>query len=113
MVALPQIQLTGLAHLDNPWGVTLLHIVFQLSFSVLLFTAFLRSIPGELEESARIDGASEWQIFSRVVIPQIKGTIITVATGARFFGPEAPPPPAPCGSAATPAVNAPLPSASH
>ncbi len=40
-------------------------------------------------------------------------TIITVATGARFFGPEAPPPPAPCGSAATPAVNAPLPSASH
>ena len=32
--------------------------MFQLSFSVLLFTAFLRSIPFELEESARIDGAT-------------------------------------------------------
>lgn len=40
-------------------------------------------------------------------------TILTVATGARFFGPEAPTTPALCGSAATPAVNAPLPSASH
>src|SRR5690606_164059 len=45
VVALPQIQLSGLAGLDNPGGVALLHIMFQLSFSILLFTAFLRSIP--------------------------------------------------------------------
>ena len=58
VVALPQIQLTGLLGLDNPVGVAILHIMFQLTFSVLLFTAFLRSIPLELEESARIDGAT-------------------------------------------------------
>ena len=58
VLALPQIQLTGLVGLANPVGVTILHIMFQLSFSVLLFTAFLRSIPFELEESARIDGAT-------------------------------------------------------
>ena len=58
VLALSQVKLTGLAHLDNPFGVALLHVMFQLSFSVLLFTAFLRSIPAELEESARIDGAS-------------------------------------------------------
>ena len=63
VVALPQIQLTGLVGLANPVGVTILHIMFQLSFSVLLFTAFLRSIPLELEESARIDGATTWQTF--------------------------------------------------
>ena len=78
VVALPQIQLTGLAHLDNPWGVTLLHIVFQLSFSVLLFTAFLRSIPGELEESARIDGASTWQTFWTLIFPLLAPMSATV-----------------------------------
>jgi raffinose/stachyose/melibiose transport system permease protein len=63
VVALPQIQLTGRVGLDNPFGVIILATMFQLSFSVLLFTAFLRSIPIELEESARIDGASTWQTF--------------------------------------------------
>ncbi len=78
VVALPQIQLTGLVNLDNPIGVTLLHIVFQLSFSVLLFTAFLRSIPAELEESARIDGASTWQTFWTLVFPLLAPMSATV-----------------------------------
>jgi raffinose/stachyose/melibiose transport system permease protein len=69
VVALPQIKLTAMAGIDNPVGVALLHIVFQLSFSVLLYTAFLRSIPMELEESARIDGATTWQIFRRIILP--------------------------------------------
>jgi len=69
VVALPQIQLTALTSLDNPIGVGILHAMFQLSFSVLLYTAYLRSIPIELEESARIDGASTWQIFWRIILP--------------------------------------------
>lgn len=78
VVALPQIQLTGLLRLDNPAGVTLLHIMFQLSFSILLFTAFLRSIPAELEESARIDGASTWQTFWRLIFPLLAPMSATV-----------------------------------
>ncbi|WP_425825381.1 carbohydrate ABC transporter permease [Streptomyces fractus] len=69
VVALPQIKLTALLHIDSPVGVILLHIVFQLSFSVLLYTAFLRSIPVELEESARMDGAGTWQVFRRIILP--------------------------------------------
>lgn len=69
VVALPQIKLTAQIGLDNPVGVAVLHAMFQLSFSVLLHTAFLRSIPVELEESARIDGASTWQVFRRIVLP--------------------------------------------
>lgn len=78
VLALPQIQLTGLAGLDNPGGVILLHIMFQLSFSVLLFTAFLRSIPLELEESARIDGASTWQTFWQLIFPLLAPMSATV-----------------------------------
>jgi raffinose/stachyose/melibiose transport system permease protein len=69
VVALPQIKLTALTGLDNPVGVGILHAMFQLSFSVLLYTAYLRTIPPELEESARMDGASTWQIFTRIVLP--------------------------------------------
>lgn len=69
VVALPQIQLTALTGLDGPVGVGILHAMFQLSFSVLLYSAYLRSIPIELEESARIDGASTWQVFWRIILP--------------------------------------------
>jgi raffinose/stachyose/melibiose transport system permease protein len=78
VLALAQIRLTGIVGLDNPAGVTLLHIMFQLSFSVLLFTAFLRSIPMELEESARIDGASTWQTFWRLIFPLLAPMSATV-----------------------------------
>jgi raffinose/stachyose/melibiose transport system permease protein len=79
VLALPQIKLTGMVNLDNPVGVALLHIMFQLSFSVLLFTAFLRSIPEELEESARMDGASTWMVFWRIVFPLLAPMSATVA----------------------------------
>lgn len=69
VVALPQITMTATLGLDNPVGVGLLHAMFQLSFSVLLYSAYLRSIPVELEESARIDGASTRQVFWRIIVP--------------------------------------------
>lgn len=78
VVALPQIRLTGLLGLDNPVGVALLHIMFQLSFSVLLFTAFLRSIPAELEESARVDGATTTQVFWKLIFPLLAPMSATV-----------------------------------
>ena len=85
VVALPQIQLTGRLGLDNPLGVILLATMFQLSFSVLLFTAFLRSIPLELEESARIDGASTWQTFWRIVFPLLAPMSATVGIFAFLY----------------------------
>lgn len=78
VLALSQVKLTALVHLDNPLGVALLHIMFQLSFSVLLFTAFLRSIPAEIEESARIDGATTGQVFWQLVFPLLAPMSATV-----------------------------------
>jgi raffinose/stachyose/melibiose transport system permease protein len=78
VIALPQIKLTAAVNLDNPLGVALLHIMFQLSFSVLLYSAFLRSIPHELEESARIDGATTWQVFWKLIFPLLAPMNATV-----------------------------------
>ncbi|PSL39220.1 carbohydrate ABC transporter membrane protein 2 (CUT1 family) [Labedella gwakjiensis] len=85
VVALPQIQLTGRFGLDNPLGVIILATMFQLSFSVLLFTAFLRSIPMELEESARIDGASTWQTFWKLIFPLLAPMSATVGIFAFLY----------------------------
>ena len=47
-------------------------------FAMVLLSAAVKGVPGETLEAARIDGASERQIFFRVVVPQIRPTIITV-----------------------------------
>ncbi|HEX5857116.1 MAG TPA: carbohydrate ABC transporter permease [Microbacterium sp.] len=85
VVALPQVQLTGLVGLANPAGVIILATMFQLSFSVLLFTAFLRSIPFELEESARIDGASTWQTFWHMIFPLLSPMSATIGIFAFLY----------------------------
>ncbi|MFF4526600.1 carbohydrate ABC transporter permease [Streptomyces bluensis] len=78
VVALAQVKLTSLIGLDNPFGVAVLHILFGMSFNILLYTAFLRSIPHELEESARIDGCSTWQAFWKVIFPLLAPMNATV-----------------------------------
>ncbi|QGQ20212.1 ABC transporter permease subunit [Cellulomonas sp. JZ18] len=79
VLALSQVKLTGMVNLDNPVGVALLHVMFQLSFSVLLFTAFVRGLPEELEESAKLEGASTWTVFRRIVFPMMAPMAATVA----------------------------------
>lgn len=79
VLALSQVKLTGMVNLDNPLGVALLHVMFQLSFSVLLFTAFVRGLPEELEESAKLEGASTWTVFRRIVFPMMAPMAATVA----------------------------------
>ncbi|MGP9783694.1 ABC transporter permease [Arthrobacter sp. MYb229] len=79
VLALSQVKLTGLFGLDNPVGVAILHVMFGLSFNVLLFTAFLRGLPGELEESARIDGAGTWTTYWRIIFPMMAPMSATVA----------------------------------
>ena len=78
VVALPQVKLMAAIGLDDPFGVGILHIMFQLAFNVLLFSAYIRGIPVELEESARIDGCSTWQTFRRVVLPLLTPIAATV-----------------------------------
>lgn len=48
-------------------------------FSVFLLTKFMRRIPYAIIESAKVDGASEWQIFTRICIPQCRAALYSIA----------------------------------
>ena len=59
-------------------GLILVEVAFGLSFCVLLFRAFIATIPRELDEAAIIDGAGPVRLFFRVVLPLLRSVIITV-----------------------------------
>lgn len=50
-------------------GVIMFHVAFGLPFAVFLLRNFFTQIPSEVLEAARVDGASEWRIFTRIVLP--------------------------------------------
>jgi alpha-glucoside transport system permease protein len=71
-----------------PWNNLFLIVIviwLQAGFSMVLFSAALKGIPDELLEAARIDGATEVQIVFRIMIPYIRGTIISVFTTVIIF----------------------------
>jgi len=52
----------------------------QTGFAMVVFSASIKGVSGEVIEAARLDGASERQLFVRVIVPMIRGSIVTVAT---------------------------------
>ena len=71
-----------------PWNNLFLVVIvlwLQAGFAMVLFSAAIKGIPDELLEAARMDGATEIQIFFRIMIPSIMGTIITVTTTIIIF----------------------------
>jgi raffinose/stachyose/melibiose transport system permease protein len=59
-------------------GLILIEIAFHLSFTVLLFRAFISTIPRELDEAAILDGAGPIRLFFRVIFPLLKSVSVTV-----------------------------------
>jgi len=51
----------------------------RIGYALIVLLAGLKSIPGELEEAARIDGASGWQVFRRITLPLLKTPLLLVA----------------------------------
>ncbi len=72
----------------QPWNNVFLIVVMiwlQTGFAMVLFSAAIKGIPGDLLEAARVDGATEMQVFFRIMIPYIMPTIITVGTTVIIF----------------------------
>lgn len=72
----------------SPWNNIFLVVIviwLQTGYSMVLFSAALKGIPEEILEAARVDGANEIQVFFRIMIPHIMGTIITVTTTIVIF----------------------------
>ena len=66
-----------------PWNnfwIMFIMVWIQTGFAMVVLSAAIRAVPEELTEAAQVDGASEAQVFWRVVIPQIRPTIIVVVT---------------------------------
>ena len=59
-------------------GLILIEIAYGLPFCILLFRAFIASVPKELDEAALVDGANPVQIFFRVIFPVLRSVMITV-----------------------------------
>jgi alpha-glucoside transport system permease protein len=67
----------------QPWNNLFLMVIMvwmQTGFAMVVLSAAIKSIPDEIIEAARIDGASELQVFWRIIVPSILPTIVVVAT---------------------------------
>jgi alpha-glucoside transport system permease protein len=68
---------------EQPWNNLLLMVIMiwiQVGFAMVVLSAAIKSIPEEIIEAARIDGANEFQVFWRIVVPSIAPTIVVVST---------------------------------
>jgi len=68
---------------SQPWNNLYLMVIMvwlQTGFAMVILSAAIKAIPDEIIEAARIDGASELQVFRRIIVPTILPTIVVVTT---------------------------------
>ena len=64
---------------DTKLGLVLFHIAFQTGFCTLFMRNFIRALPYELIEAARVEGVAEWRIFWYIVLPLMKPAIAALS----------------------------------
>jgi ABC-type glycerol-3-phosphate transport system permease component len=72
------VEMVDLHLIDTYWSVILLYTALNMPFNVYLMTAFFRSLPAELIEAARMDGATPHQIFAGIMLPMAKPALATL-----------------------------------
>ncbi|MBO0771714.1 MAG: carbohydrate ABC transporter permease [Actinobacteria bacterium] len=72
--------------LDSYPGLVLADASYAVPFSILVLRAFMLGLPEDVLQAARVDGATEWRTFLRVVLPMSRSAIITVAVFAFLNG---------------------------
>jgi raffinose/stachyose/melibiose transport system permease protein len=79
---------TNLGLYDNLFGLILIYTALQFPFATLLLETYLSGVPKEIEEAARIDGANEWQVATRIVLPLTRPGFLTVGlvVGLAVYG---------------------------
>ncbi len=70
------IQLTSIGLIDSHAGLVLVYTAMGLPSAIFIMTGFLRTLPGELEDQARIDGASEGRIMVSIMLPLAKPALV-------------------------------------
>lgn len=79
ILMMPIAKQTAEMGLANWFGVVLLYVVFYMPMNVLLYSGYLVNIPMALEEAAKVDGASTWRTYWKIIFPVMRPMHATVA----------------------------------
>lgn len=80
ILMVPVLRLTqDLGIYNTRWALILFHGAFQTGFCVFFMRNFISQLPSELIEAARVEGAKEWQIFWRIVLPLVRPAMAALA----------------------------------
>ncbi|NBH27427.1 carbohydrate ABC transporter permease [Lachnospiraceae bacterium] len=79
ILMMPLAKQTAELGLANWVGVILLYVVFYMPMNVLLYSGYLVNIPMALEEAAKVDGASTWTTYWKIIFPIMRPMHATVA----------------------------------
>ncbi len=75
----------GFIDLDTHTALILVHLGGSMGINIWLMKGFFDSIPREIDESAMVDGASHWQIFTKLLLPLMRPIIVVVAMLSFIF----------------------------
>jgi raffinose/stachyose/melibiose transport system permease protein len=79
ILMMPLAKQTAEMGLANWFGVVLLYVVFYMPMNIMLYSGYLVNIPMALEEAAKVDGASTWRTYWKIIFPIMKPMHATVA----------------------------------
>ncbi|MFM9278262.1 carbohydrate ABC transporter permease [Paenibacillus jiagnxiensis] len=78
-VMIPLVKVaSGLGMMNSIWGLVICYLGFGAPMSIFLFHGFVKSVPVEIEEAARVDGCNPYGVFFRIVYPLMKPMLVTV-----------------------------------
>ncbi len=77
--------LTWMDLINTRWALILIYVAYRLPLTIILIRAFFLSIPRELEESAIIDGCSEFKIYTKIYLPLSIPILITTVVLTAYF----------------------------
>jgi trehalose/maltose transport system permease protein len=78
--------LLGIQVIGTRWALFLTYLTFALPFSTWVMVTYLRGLPRELDEAARVDGASSWVVLTRIVLPLSRPGLVVAAIFAFLLG---------------------------
>lgn len=65
---------------DSFWGIILIHVAFQTGFCTFVLSNYMKTLPHELTEAARVDGASAWRQYWQITLPLCRAPLAALAT---------------------------------
>lgn len=79
ILMMPLVKQTAQWHIANIVGVIICYVVFYMPMNLMLYSGYLVNIPIALEEAARVDGATTWTTYWKIIFPIMKPMHATVA----------------------------------